>query len=76
MFELCNEIVLEGAFPEESGSKEKPAVLKPIEIKMHLDDYVIGQEYAKRVLAVAVHNHYKRIDALSQVGKRSRTPEK
>ena len=64
--ELCNEIVLEGASPEESGSKEKPAVLKPIEIKMHLDDYVIGQEYAKRVLAVAVHNHYKRIDALSQ----------
>jgi ATP-dependent Clp protease ATP-binding subunit ClpX len=64
--ELCNEIVLEGVLPEESGTQEKPAVLKPIEIKTHLDDYVIGQDYAKRVLAVAVHNHYKRIDALSQ----------
>ncbi|KPK00091.1 MAG: ATP-dependent Clp protease ATP-binding subunit ClpX, partial [Desulfobacterales bacterium SG8_35] len=64
--ELCNEIVLEGTTPEESKIQEKPAVLKPIEIKKHLDDYVIGQEYAKRVLAVAVHNHYKRIDALSR----------
>jgi ATP-dependent Clp protease ATP-binding subunit ClpX len=64
--ELCNEIVLEGAGAEESVTSEKPALLKPIEIKKHLDDYVIGQEYAKRVLAVAVHNHYKRIDALSQ----------
>jgi ATP-dependent Clp protease ATP-binding subunit ClpX len=64
--ELCNEIVLEGATPDESGINEKPLVLKPIEIKNHLDDYVVGQEYAKRVLSVAVHNHYKRIDALSR----------
>jgi ATP-dependent Clp protease ATP-binding subunit ClpX len=64
--ELCNEIVLEGATPENDGIQEKKAVLKPIEIRNHLDDYVIGQEYAKRVLAVAVHNHYKRIDALSR----------
>jgi ATP-dependent Clp protease ATP-binding subunit ClpX len=64
--ELCNEIVLEGLKTEDSSLQEKPAVLKPIEIKKHLDDYVIGQEYAKRVLAVAVHNHYKRIDALSR----------
>jgi ATP-dependent Clp protease ATP-binding subunit ClpX len=64
--ELCNEIVLEGINPDESGMQDKPAVIKPIEIKKHLDDYVIGQEYAKRVLAVAVHNHYKRIDALSR----------
>ena len=62
--ELCNEIVLEGINPDEADTHDKPAVLKPIEIKKHLDDYVIGQEYAKRVLAVAVHNHYKRIDAL------------
>ena len=34
-----------------------------MEIKDYLDDYVIGQEYAKKVLSVAVHNHYKRIDA-------------
>jgi ATP-dependent Clp protease ATP-binding subunit ClpX len=64
--ELCNEIVLEGALPEEAGQKEEAAVLKPMEIKQHLDDYVIGQEYAKKALAVAVHNHYKRIDALGQ----------
>jgi ATP-dependent Clp protease ATP-binding subunit ClpX len=37
-----------------------------MEIREHLDDYVIGQEYAKKALAVAVHNHYKRIDALGQ----------
>ncbi len=64
--ELCNEIVLEGATQDEAGVLEQAPVLKPIEIKKHLDDYVIGQEYAKRVLAVAVHNHYKRIDALSR----------
>jgi len=64
--ELCNEIVLEGLNNEDSGFQEEPALLKPIEIKKHLDDYVIGQEYAKRVLAVAVHNHYKRIDALNR----------
>jgi len=64
--ELCNEIVLEGTTPDESGTQQKPTVLKPIEIKNHLDDYVIGQEYAKRVLAVAVHNHYKRIDSLGR----------
>lgn len=64
--ELCNEIVLEGLNTEDGGLQEKPVVLKPIEIKKHLDDYVIGQEYAKRVLAVAVHNHYKRIEALNR----------
>ncbi|MEN8233131.1 MAG: ATP-dependent Clp protease ATP-binding subunit ClpX, partial [Thermodesulfobacteriota bacterium] len=64
--ELCNEIVLEGTVGNESVVLEKNAVLKPIEINKHLDDYVIGQEYAKRVLSVAVHNHYKRIDALSR----------
>ena len=53
--ELCNEIVLEGTGGDETVSPEKPTVLKPIQIKDHLDDYVIGQEYAKRVLAVAVH---------------------
>lgn len=62
--ELCNEIVLEGALPEETKNLEEAAVLKPMEIKEHLDGYVIGQEYAKKALAVAVHNHYKRIDAL------------
>lgn len=39
------------------------AQLKPMQIHEYLNDYVIGQEYAKKVLSVAVHNHYKRIDA-------------
>ncbi len=64
--ELCNEIVLEEAHPDDKIAEESAAILKPISINKHLDDYVIGQEYAKRVLAVAVHNHYKRIDALSR----------
>lgn len=41
-------------------------VLKPKEIKSHLDDYIIGQEDAKRTISVAVYNHYKRIIALSK----------
>ena len=38
-------------------------LLKPVEIKEFLDDYVIGQEEAKKVLSVAVYNHYKRVTA-------------
>ena len=38
-------------------------LLKPVEIKKFLDDYVIGQEDAKKVLAVSVYNHYKRVMA-------------
>jgi len=42
-------------------------LLKPIEIKTHLDQYVIGQDHAKKILSVAVYNHYKRLN--QQVGK-------
>jgi len=50
--------------PENAAAKHAPVrLLKPREIHQYLDQYVIGQEYAKKVLAVAVHNHYKRIDA-------------
>jgi ATP-dependent Clp protease ATP-binding subunit ClpX len=44
-------------------------VLKPLEIKKRLDEYVIGQDEAKKILAVAVYNHYKRIFALQKAGK-------
>ena len=65
--EVCNTVL------ENSGEEKSPAekhaepslaeTLKPHEIKEKLDDYVIGQETAKRILSVAVHNHYKRMRA-------------
>ena len=58
--ELCNEIIAEET--EERFVPGKLTVPKPMEIKARLDEYVIGQEHAKRILSVAVHNHYKRID--------------
>ncbi|OGQ33608.1 MAG: ATP-dependent protease ATP-binding subunit ClpX [Deltaproteobacteria bacterium RIFCSPHIGHO2_12_FULL_43_9] len=58
--DLCNDIIAEEAAREQVAARET-AVPKPSEIKSVLDDYVIGQEQAKKILAVAVHNHYKRI---------------
>jgi ATP-dependent Clp protease ATP-binding subunit ClpX len=49
---------------EKRAANYKP-MLKPIEIKAKLDEYVIGQEYAKKTLSVAVYNHYKRINSSS-----------
>ena len=60
--DLCNDIIAEECDQEE-GLTSTSAVPKPAEIKKVLDQYVIGQERAKRVLAGAVHNHYKRIDS-------------
>jgi ATP-dependent Clp protease ATP-binding subunit ClpX len=57
--ELCNDIVAE-EWDEERVSR-LPKLPKPAEIKRFLDEYVIGQERAKKILSVAVHNHYKRI---------------
>src|SRR5215831_5480827 len=59
---LCNDIIAEEIEKEEQSYGLAP-VPKPAEIKTVLDEYVIGQERAKKILAVAVHNHYKRIDA-------------
>ncbi|MCE5274665.1 MAG: ATP-dependent Clp protease ATP-binding subunit ClpX [Syntrophaceae bacterium] len=64
---LCNEILAEeeGEYRHFSTSSNIP---KPSEIKEVLDEYVIGQEMTKRVLSVAVHNHYKRIESNTNIG--------
>jgi ATP-dependent Clp protease ATP-binding subunit ClpX len=59
---LCNDIIAEEIEKEEQNYSSSK-IPKPAEIKKILDEYVIGQERAKKILAVAVHNHYKRIDA-------------
>ena len=65
--ELCNDIIA-----EEYGHEETPSsssrVPKPREIRAALDEYVIGQDRAKKILAVAVHNHYRRIESQTFVG--------
>lgn len=59
---LCNDILKEEDKGETKGSaKQKLSVPKPIDIKDVLDEYVIDQEKAKKILSVAVHNHYKRL---------------
>ena len=58
--ELCNDIIAEEG-QKESPARSTQAIPKPAEIKTILDSYVIGQDRAKRVLSVAVYNHYKRI---------------
>jgi ATP-dependent Clp protease ATP-binding subunit ClpX len=60
--ELCNDIIAE-EYDREDYYTSKGSIPKPQDIKKHLDEYVIGQDRAKRVLAVAVYNHYKRIEA-------------
>ena len=60
--ELCNDI-MEEEWQKERAIDLKQELLKPVEIKDILDQYVVGQEQAKKVLSVAVHNHYKRINA-------------
>jgi ATP-dependent Clp protease ATP-binding subunit ClpX len=59
---LCNDIMVEEN-EREATSRKKTTIPKPCDIKEALDEYVIGQERAKKILSVAVHNHYKRIDA-------------
>lgn len=55
---LCSKIIKESDMPQTKGDQ----VPSPKSIKKFLDSYVIGQDYAKTVLSVAVHNHYKRLD--------------
>ena len=69
--DVCAEIIEEELGYDSAGSWNPFSdinLLKPVEIKAFLDEYVIGQEQAKKVLAVAVYNHYKRIMAGNEMG--------
>ena len=63
--EICTDILEEELQDEEEEESVRPDInlLKPVEIKNFLDEYVVGQEEAKKVLSVAVYNHYKRVMA-------------
>ena len=64
--ELCNEMIEEELDTGSSSSENGDRLPRPAEIRDFLDEYVIGQDVAKRTLAVAVYNHYKRIRAEEQ----------
>jgi len=59
--ELCNEIMLEEW--AQAKSEDVQHLLKPKDIYSHLENYIVGQDSCKRILSVAVHNHFKRIEA-------------
>ncbi|TPV56037.1 ATP-dependent protease ATP-binding subunit ClpX [Aestuariibacter sp. GS-14] len=59
--ELCNDIIREEIKEIAPNKQKQNSLPKPQEIHAHLNDYVIGQEHAKKVLSVAVYNHYKRL---------------
>ncbi|MCB9471211.1 MAG: ATP-dependent protease ATP-binding subunit ClpX [Candidatus Obscuribacterales bacterium] len=76
--ELCNEILDEELFeggpaqsapPTESPEPQPMEIPKPHQIKGHLDDHIVGQETAKKILSVAVYNHYKRITHNAEEGE-------
>ena len=61
--EQANGIILqENSSVDSKGEKSKLELLKPQQIKIFLDDYVVGQDYTKKVISVSVYNHYKRIN--------------
>lgn len=64
--ELCNDIIDEESRLDQTVEAETKQLPKPAEIKDILDEYVVGQEQAKKILAVAVYNHYKRVEAVNK----------
>ena len=68
---LCQEIISDDLLPKRSAPAACEDIPRPREIKEVLDQYVIGQDQAKRALAVAVYNHYKRINAAPVDGAQS-----
>lgn len=60
--ELCNDIIDEESRLDQSDEQKVESLPKPAEIKEILDEYVVGQDQAKKVLSVAVYNHYKRVE--------------
>ncbi len=61
--ELCNDIIDEESRLDQTSDPEAKHLPKPVELKDILDEYVIGQERAKKILSVAVYNHYKRVES-------------
>jgi ATP-dependent Clp protease ATP-binding subunit ClpX len=72
---LCNDIIAE-EIEKETETFGFTSIPKPHEIKAILDDYVIGQDRAKKILSVAIHNHYKRIDHKSGEKERKEKGQK
>ncbi len=66
--ELCNDIIREEIQGGVPGKADKSDLPVPHEIRARLDEYVIGQEQAKKILSVAVYNHYKRLKSTDQDG--------
>ncbi|MBT5551061.1 MAG: ATP-dependent Clp protease ATP-binding subunit ClpX [Nitrospina sp.] len=64
--ELCNEIMVE-EWAQEKG-EDFQHLLKPHDLYKHLEQYIIGQERCKKILSVAVHNHFKRVDSNTDMG--------
>ncbi len=64
--ELCNDIIDEESRLDQTVEAETKQLPKPAEIKDILDEYVVGQEQAKKILSVAVYNHYKRVEAVNK----------
>ena len=66
--ELCNEIIADEEAKEGYLKEQYSNLPAPSQMKEFLDEYVIGQEKAKKILAVAVYNHYKRVELSTQLG--------